>query len=375
MGGTNLTLCPQALALHEVLAAQRQVMECWKRRSQMTEVTGRVYRYGSNERVESAVVKATKEKDVACDKTDSNGDFRLALDVGKWTLVAMDEQSLPSKPKEVEVTDATTTVRIDRIDLFRLQGTEDEVKGRYFWFGLLIGLAVVIAVYIGLHMTFPRQPVPLSATLPTLIAQAQEQATKADKTSESAELLATVADIKTGIGLALAQNATLSSADKQAVTRLAEEIEASVKANGKDEALARLATLDQLVQAPSEAVVGLWDHDPWRFLEVLLWGLAGVLVHKLITIAWYLRTQKFYREGIIMHAAHIITTPLLALVAVLLLSLVTLNVTLASGNQLTLDLSDPRILAAFSFLLGSSPWPLWDFIEDTAKRITGRVEG
>jgi hypothetical protein len=27
-----------------------------------------------------------------------------------------------------------------------------------------------------------------------------------------------------------------------------------------------------------------------------------------------------------------------------------------------------------SFLLGTSPWPLWGFIEDTAKRVTGRGE-
>lgn len=338
----------------------------------MTEVSGRVYRYGSNERVEHASVKATKEDQVVYAATDENGAFHFDLDLGRWVLVALDEQSLPSKPKEVDVTDVTTGIRMD---LFRLQGTEDSVRGRYFWVGLLVVLGALIALYVWLHLAFPRQPGPLSSTLPTLIAQALDQANTADKASESAELLATIADIRTGVGLALAKSSELNAADKEAVTKLVEEIQASVEADGKDEVLARLATLGQLVQAPSKPVVGLWDQDPWRLLEVLLWSLCGVLVNKLITTGWYLRAHKFYREGIVMHAAHIITTPLLVLVAVLLLSLVTLNITPVSGNQLTLDLSDPRILVAFSFLLGSSPWPLWDFIQNTAKRFTGPVEG
>lgn len=97
------------------------------------------------------------------------------------------------------------------------------------------------------------------------------------------------------------------------------------------------------------------DQDPWRFLEVLLWGLAGILVNKIIISGWYLRSPKFYREGIVMHIAHIVTTPLLVLVTVLLLSLVTLKVTLSGGNEVALDLSDPRIMVAFSFLIGTSP--------------------
>ena len=66
---------------------------------------------------------------------------------------------------------------------------------------------------------------------------------------------------------------------------------------------------------PAKATIGLWDQDPQRFFEVLMWGLAGVLVYKIITVGWYLRNQRFYREGIVMHIGHIITTPLLVLVA------------------------------------------------------------
>jgi hypothetical protein len=118
----------------------------------------------------------------------------------------------------------------------------------------------------------------------------------------------------------------------------------------------------------------LWLQDPWRFLEILFWGLAGVLVNKIITTGWYLRSQRFYREGLVMHIAHLFTTPLLVLVAVLILSLVTLSFTLANNNTVTIDLSEPSIMIAFSFVIGTAPWPLWNFIEDTARRFTSQQE-
>ena len=167
-----------------------------------------------------------------------------------------------------------------RIDLFRLQGTEDKAQGRSFWYGLLIALGVLIALYVALHMAFPRQPAPLSATLPTLIAQAQDQSDKADKTSGSAELLATGAQIKSGVGV-LAKSGELNVADKAAATGHVDAIEAAVEAEQKIQVRAGLTTLGQLVQPASQPAVGVWDRDPWRLLEVLLWGLAGVLVCKI----------------------------------------------------------------------------------------------
>ena len=106
----------------------------------------------------------------------------------------------------------------------------------------------------------------------------------------------------------------------------------------------------------------------------MLWGLGGVLVNKIITSGSFLRNQKFYREGMVMHIAHLVSTPFLVLVAVILLSLATFQVTLVGGSDITLDLSQPAIMVAISFLLGSSPWPLWNLIEKTAQRVTGQPE-
>jgi hypothetical protein len=115
----------------------------------------------------------------------------------------------------------------------------------------------------------------------------------------------------------------------------------------------------------------IWDKDPWRYAEILLWGMAGVLINKIITVGWYLRSQKYYREGTIMHIAHLVVTPLLVFVAVAILSLVTLDITLAGTNHVALNLKDAIVLVAISFLLGTIPWPLWQYIENTAKKITG----
>jgi hypothetical protein len=117
-----------------------------------------------------------------------------------------------------------------------------------------------------------------------------------------------------------------------------------------------------------------WDRDPWRFLEIMLWGLGGILVYKIITCGWYLRSQRFYREGIVMHIGHLASTPFLVLVATLILSLATFKVILSGGSEVTLNLSEYPVLIAVSFLLGSSPWPLWNLIERTAKGITGKAE-
>lgn len=114
-----------------------------------------------------------------------------------------------------------------------------------------------------------------------------------------------------------------------------------------------------------------WDKAPYRFLEILFWGLGGALVNKIIQSGWYLRSQRFYREGILMHVAHLVSTPLLVLVAVILLSLATFNITLTGGSEVTIDLSQPAVMIAVAFLLGTSPWPLWELIERTARKVTG----
>lgn len=128
------------------------------------------------------------------------------------------------------------------------------------------------------------------------------------------------------------------------------------------------------VTPPENKSFTFWDDTPLRYLEILFWGTFGIIVNKIITIGWYLRNHRYYREGTIMHLSHIFTTPLLVLVVILLLSQFSLDFTLADDNTVKLDLSATTIMVAFAFIIGTAPWPLWNFIKDAADQFIGRNE-
>jgi len=246
----------------------------------MPKISGTVYRYGSDERVQAASVKAqAKDKGAVHVISDDDGDFVLPnLKPGKWRLVALDENSFPSSPVEVELKEDISDIKIE---LLRLAGTDDQRAGRRFFTGTMVSFLLLVVLYVVLHLIWLKDP---------------------------------------------------------------------------------------------KAGFTFWSSDPLRLLEIMFWGLAGILINKIILVGWYLRSRRFYKEGNIMHFAHIVTTPLLVLVAVLILSLVTLQITLTGGNEMTIDLSDPNIMVAFAFIIGTSPWPLWRFIENAGRRFTSQFD-
>lgn len=337
----------------------------------MPKASGTVYRYGTRERISDASVKASKEGvPTQYAVTDGDGDFSFDnLEPGEWTFVALHEGSIPNKPDPITLAEDKSDIKIQ---LSRLQGTEDEEAGKEFFIGLLIGLGALIVFWILLHVLIPGKGEPLSLTTGALITEAVEQIDAVEDVSQSDEVGASISDIKTTLDALIAQNADLSATDRKNLGDLYAEIDASVKANAKADAVRQLNRLRQLVVTPPSSGFALWGQEPLRYFEIFLWGLAGVLVHKIITTGWYLRTRRFYREGIVMHIANIATAPLLVLVSVFLLSLLTLEFTLAGSNEVKLDLSDPRLLVAVSFLLGSRPWSVWDFVRETAGRVTGQ---
>jgi hypothetical protein len=64
------------------------------------------------------------------------------------------------------------------------------------------------------------------------------------------------------------------------------------------------------------------------------------------------------------------TIPVVALVTVLLLSLASLKIAVG-GNELQLDLADPRLLAVVSFLIGLNFWKFWDLLQQLSDRFPG----
>ena len=244
----------------------------------MVTVSGTVISEGTRRKLSGGVVKATSSTgEVLSTVSDEQGGFILRdLEPGEWTLVAMKENYLTSKPQKLDLAADRKDVCFE---LALLMERADEKVGRIFFYSLLGGLVGLILVYILLHIFLPQAK------------------TEAPKTF-------------------------------------------------------------------------LWGEEPLRFLEVFFWGLAGVLVDKLMSVGYYLRRGTFYRSGILMHVSHIVSVPLLTLVVVFLLSLVTLSLTLTGSNEVQLDLSDPRILVAVSFILGSRPWGMRDFIQRTSEKIT-----
>ena len=244
----------------------------------MAKASGTIYRSGGKERVSYATIKAYKGGQTIYTTAGEAGEFTLDIPgPGAWNFVALEKGSFASDPQPVDMDQNQDEIKIY---LDRIAETVDDKAGRTFFWVLLPVFAVLIVVYLLVHLLI----------------------------------------IKSADGFEI------------------------------------------------------WVDDPLRYLEILFWGLAGILVSKIFSTGWYLRQHRFYREGILMHIAHIVATPFLVLVTVLLLSQVTLTFTLANSNEVTIDLSEPALMVAFAFIIGTSPWPLWNFILESARRFTGQLD-
>jgi hypothetical protein len=242
---------------------------------------------------------------------------------------------------------------------------------------LCLVLLALIAVYIVLHARFPEPGQAQSTALVIVIDQARTQTQSADAQADLTQ--------DQGLAASLAQAETLwgeirtdglqgvSEKDVQFVSDLLAEGGRTILAQNQAAAASNLQAVAGLLNAAR--VRGyFWNQVPLRYLEVIFWALAGVLVNLILTSGSYLRWRRFYREGIILHVAQIVAVPVLALIFVFLLSLVKINLMLVGTAQATLDLSDPRVLVAISFIIGSRPWNLWNFIQERAALITGAAQ-
>lgn len=352
----------------------------------MAEVNGTVSMSVTKERVPKAMVEARSGAQIKHKEADNQGAFTFdGLEGGSWTFVALGgEKTVPGRSKTLKVPEETDKGGV-WLSVVRKESCEDRKAGRLFFGGLLVAFALLILVYIGLHLWMMEGAEPLSETMLVAMDSLDQQARAATKDKDKAAgaaLLAAMADIGSDVETVLSKREDMTELDKLVFTGRVNTIKESLAEDTAEATLTteaesrkllrRLSELREMIKAP-KAEFGIWKRDPLRILEVLLWALAGILVRKIIIIGWYLRRRSFQKEGIVMHIAHLVATPLMVLVVVFLLSLVSLNITLATGNSLTLDLSDPRVMVAFSFLLGTIPWPLWNFITNTAEKFPSGI--
>ena len=384
-------------------------------------VAGSVRWYGSERPVAGAVVVAIPVQDNlggarrewVTTRQDGGFCFREpGLKTGRWRFIALHEKasanSLPSSPSVGDndaVKPAWRQIKDGQLDgqaqdppqvglYLRWQdGTINQEKGKRF-VGVLIGaLLLLVLLYIGLHASrVAEQPPADLGVMGALFVQAQLQFDELEKAAGSATLAGaaapasttantsgtvsntvTVQDLATTLTVLRSTWLTISPTvgtvnpnERAAVLGLIDSTLAAATPESLSGVGAGLKALGNVLQPPPGLI---WNDDQRRYLEVLFWALAGVLVSVIFQCGWYLRKQTFYEEGIWMHLTQIAAVPILAVVGTLLLSFVTITLTL-NQTEVHIQLADPRMLAAVAFLLGLGPWGLWDMLRNASRRVT-----
>jgi multidrug efflux pump subunit AcrA (membrane-fusion protein) len=221
----------------------------------------------------------------------------------------------------------------------------------------MLVLLAAFLIYLILHLLWPAQVRSASVGLDALVAQTAEQVGSSPALSTNAELSANLAEIRR-IATALGANTQsgLTAADNAELDSLLTQIEAAVAQDAR--AAARLAVLRlQYLLRFLGTPAYYWTGEPGRYIEVLFWALAGVVVSQLVDTSTYLRRGTYLRDGLWFLSCYY--------------PLATLEITLDSGGKIRLDLGDPRILAAVAFIFGLSFWRSWDSLQGFSQRFLG----
>jgi hypothetical protein len=304
-------------------------------------------------------------------RADDSGKFLFeGLSRDKWIFIPLHErgrafgQSVAVRTKDIQ---ADTTLDLSLLEL----GVVDNELGVKHFRTLMAVLLVAFLIYLALHLIWPAQVRSASLGLDALVAQVAEQVGSSSALSTNADLSANLAELRR-IATALGENTQigLTDADTAELDSLLTRIEAAV---AQDSATAaRLAVLRLQYLLRFLGTTGYyWTGEPGRYIEVLFWALAGVVISQLVDTSTYLRRGTYLRDAQMQRYTLLVAAPLVTLVLVLLLSLAALEITLDSGGQIRLDLGDPRILAAVAFIFGLSFWRSWDNLQGFSQRFLG----
>jgi hypothetical protein len=260
------------------------------------------------------------------------------------------------------------------MDMRRPITPTDTVLG-YITLGVLIvGLVTLAIIYTNLHLSHPPADLPLGSAVVSLVDQTTQKITSSsDKPSASQDVLGQLAELKSG--LSTAQNSATGTSrppDAQVLSDLDTKIEQDVQADSSADALAKLGIMRGILTTPTSDTF-LWTEVPWKYLEAVLWGVAGVLVSLILSVSYYVWRCTFYKEGIALHLAQLVTLPLFALVVVVLLATVSISLTV-SGNQIQLNLQDPQTVAMVAFLVALQPWDTVRMLRAASRSITGDAQ-
>jgi len=119
-----------------------------------------------------------------------------------------------------------------------------------------------------------------------------------------------------------------------------------------------------------------WSHPVMRWLEVMAWSLAGMLVVRLWSTGKHIGNKSFDADWNWWWWAKIIQAPLLAIAVVLALSYFELGMTSGEtlGFQISLRDQPIELVVAVSFILGLFSDRAYEFLRDLATKVLRREE-
>ena len=340
-------------------------------------ISGQVIREESGKPASGVVIEA--EADVngntirKQELTDVNGKFKFSgLQPGSWQV----QGALGERRTSKEVQTVGPDIYNVNLVLSRQMTEADWQRGKIFFGALCLLLGALAGIYLWAHSRYAPRPEPELAALMSQVGQAREIAAQIREGQEIPESLLqslrnTITALKENWTSVSNSIISITGGQNQQVNLLVSRAETAVMGDRPQDVDLALANLQSVFENPRSMY--FWSQPHSNYLEVLLWSLAGILVSLLITTGYYLRRRMFYAEGIWMHVSHLLSVPVLALVVVFLISQIKLTVQI-ENSELALDISDPRILAALSFIIAVLPWRILDFIRGAAGSFFGQIQ-
>lgn len=300
--------------------------------------------------------------------TSDNGDYLLDLSrepLGEWIVHVFHPDGVPSKPVKRDVV-ANVTPEVLDFRLMPLQSTSSKVGTVVFAILILLFVAAIYS-YLTLHRENPPQGNPIDALLNAYVVVAADDVIRIGED----ETLGSLVEQPLPRLQVLAADDRLTDDERETLTSFSERIQIAVRDDDRSALQDELRNLSLYLTDLTRTIGFFWTEDPWRILEISLVALIAVLGSKIVQIGFYLQRGTFYPEGVFTHIAHILVHPLFVVAVVLFISLGSFQLTIANESSITIDLSNPIVLVSVSFLLGLVPWPVYNFIRDSAERILG----
>lgn len=315
--------------------------------------------------------------------TDVYGRYHFyALEPGNWSVQGVQGENQTNKGKLTLGPDASN----QNLTLSWEMTKKDWRCGIGFFLILILLLGGLIWGYLTAHHVYPSPVEPELETFSDQLAQVldvventviAQQATLEAETGQDADdtsmqlLRSMVASLKEDWNSISADISSISVGQKGQVLILINRVETAASGDDLQDVGLSITAMQSVFE--NKQSIYLWSEPPMSYLEVLFWSLAGILISVFISSGFYLRNKRFYAEGIWMHVSHLLTMPILSLVVVFLISMIKFSIQI-EDSEIVLNINDPRLLVAISFIIAVRPWDIIAFVRETGSVIFDKIK-